>query len=45
VAVGDVLPDMPLFLEPGVYVSVPLEATYQAAWRGMPDRWQRVLEE
>ena len=44
VAVGDVLPDMPLFLEPGVYVSVPLEATYQAAWRGMPKRWQRVLE-
>ncbi len=44
VAVGDVLPDMPLFLEPGGYVNVPLEATYQAAWRGVPRRWQRVLE-
>lgn len=44
VAVGGVLPDMPLFLEPGFYVNVPLEATYQAAWRGMPKRWQRVLE-
>jgi hypothetical protein len=44
VAVGDVLPDMPLFLEPDAYVNVPLEATYQAAWRGVPKRWQRVME-
>ena len=27
IAVGDSLPDMPLFLEPGYYVNVPLEAT------------------
>lgn len=44
VAVGDVLPDMPLFLEPGGHVLVPLEATYEAAYRGVPRRWQRVLE-
>jgi hypothetical protein len=44
-AVGDVLPDMPLFLEPEAYVSVPLETTYQAAYRGVPARWRRVLEE
>jgi hypothetical protein len=44
VAVGDVLPDMPLFLTPGEYVPVPLEKTYQAAWRGVPERWRRVLE-
>src|SRR5579885_2801977 len=31
VAVGDVLPDMPLFLGPESYVLTPLEATYQAA--------------
>ena len=31
VAVGDVLKDMPLFLAPGWYVSLPLEATYQGA--------------
>lgn len=31
-AAGDRLTDMPLFLEPGEYVYVPLEATYQAAW-------------
>jgi hypothetical protein len=43
-AVGDVLPDMPLFLTPEAYVGVPLEATYRAAWRGVPQRWRRVLE-
>jgi hypothetical protein len=44
-AVGRALIDMPLFLEPEIYVNVPLEATYQAAYRGVPRRWQRVLEE
>lgn len=44
IAVGDTLPDMPLFLEPANYVNVPLEATYQAAWHGVPQRWKRVLE-
>jgi hypothetical protein len=44
VAVGDALPDMPLFLNPSLYVLTPLEATYQAAWRGVPKRWQKVLE-
>jgi hypothetical protein len=44
VAVGDVLIDMPLFLAPGWYVSVPLEVTYQAAWRGVPRRFRDVLE-
>jgi hypothetical protein len=44
VAVGDVLPDMPLFLEPNGCVKVPLEATYQTAFAVLPRRWQRVLE-
>jgi hypothetical protein len=44
IAVGDSLPDMPLFLTSCAYVNVPLEATYQAAWSGVPQRWQRVLE-
>jgi hypothetical protein len=43
VAVGERLPDMPLFLTPDVYVPVPLEATYQAAWEGMPAYWRDVL--
>jgi hypothetical protein len=44
VAVGDVLIDMPLFLTPELYASVPLEATYLAAWRGLGWRWRAVLE-
>lgn len=43
-AVGQVLIDMPLFLEPETYVNVPLEATYEAAYRGVPRRWRAVLE-
>jgi hypothetical protein len=38
------LPDMPLFLTPDEYVSVPLERTYLAAWEGVPERWRRVIE-
>jgi hypothetical protein len=44
VAVGDALPAMPLFLEPELYVQVPLEAAYQTAFAVMPRRWRRVLE-
>ncbi len=36
VAVGDTLPDMPIFLTPGRYVPCPLEATYQASWDVFP---------
>jgi hypothetical protein len=43
-AVGDILTDMPLFLEPQQTVDVPLEATYQAAFAAVPQRWRRVLE-
>jgi hypothetical protein len=44
-AVGQELPNMPLFLEPEEYVNVPLEMTYQGAWRGVPQRWRAVLED
>ncbi len=43
-AVGRDLIDVPLFLEEDIYVNVPLESTYRAAYRGVPRRWQRVLE-
>lgn len=43
-AVGDALPDLPLFLQPGGHVRVPLEATYQTAFAAMPGRWRAVLE-
>jgi len=35
-AVGDLLPDAPLFLAPGWYVNVPLEQTYMASWNVTP---------
>lgn len=44
VAVGDKLPDMPLFLEADVYVPVPLERAYQAAFDEVPRRWRDVLQ-
>ncbi len=44
VAVGAALPEMPLFLRPDRYVNVPLEPTYQVAYRGMPTFWRDVLE-
>jgi hypothetical protein len=44
VAVSDALPEMPLFLQPNWYVNVPLEATYEAAYRGLPAYWRGVLE-
>jgi hypothetical protein len=44
VAVGAALPEMPLFLRPDRYVNVPLEPTYQAAYRGLPAFWREVLE-
>jgi hypothetical protein len=43
-AVGAVLPDMPLFLDPESYVLAPLEATYQAAYAGLPRRYKEILE-
>ena len=42
IAVGDPLPEMPLFLHPERYVNAPLEATYSAAFRGMPAVWRKA---
>lgn len=42
-AVGDALPDMPLFLDAETYVPVPLEATYLSAWEAMPAYWRDRL--
>jgi hypothetical protein len=43
IAVGDVLPDMPLYLTPDFYVNVPLETTYRAAFDAVPRRWRENL--
>ena len=43
-AVGSSLPEMPLFLNADRYINVPLDATYLAAYRGLPAFWRDVLE-
>ena len=44
ISVGDRLHEMPLFLQADRYVNVPLEQTAEAAWRGAPDVWKRLIE-
>ena len=43
-AVGDPVPDMPLFLDPGHYVNVPLAATYADTFGGFPPEEREILE-
>lgn len=44
VAVGDSVPEMPLFLQPDGCVYVPLEDSYRRAWDAVPRRRKGVLE-
>lgn len=44
VAVGDVLPDMALYLTSGLHVMVPLEPTYQATWDAAPQALRVAVE-
>ncbi|HYV37394.1 MAG TPA: DUF4058 domain-containing protein [Gemmataceae bacterium] len=43
-AVGDQLPDMPVFLHEDRYIPVPLEETYQASWAVFPADFKDLLE-
>jgi hypothetical protein len=42
--IGDVLPDMPAWLDEDSYVPVPLEATYQTTWASCPADMQEAVE-
>ena len=44
IRVGQRLPDMPVFLDSNWYVNVPLEATYEMAWQGLPQPYRKILE-
>jgi hypothetical protein len=44
VAVGDTLPDMPIFLTPDHYVYCPLASTYQSSWDAFPSVLRGPLE-
>ena len=43
-AVGDVLPEMPLFLARGMHIKVPLESTYNATWAAAPEEMRTAVE-
>ncbi len=45
VAVGDSLPDAPLFLAPGWYVNIPLEETYERSWKFAPESVRELFGE
>ena len=40
---GDPLPEAPLFLEAGQYIPVPLETSYEQAFRGVPVLFRAAL--
>lgn len=42
-APGLTIPNMPLYLRSGQYVSLPLEETYQTAWHYMPAKYKTLL--
>ena len=42
-AVKQQLPDTPLFLEPDGCIDLPLEATYERAFKTVPKRWRDVI--
>jgi hypothetical protein len=42
-AVGAELPEMPVFLTPETYISLPLESTYLSAWEAVPAYWRNVV--
>jgi hypothetical protein len=45
VAVGDVLPEMPLYLEPEQYIPAPLEPTYEFTWNACPGAFKDAVIE
>src|SRR5206468_1169363 len=43
VAIGDCLPDLPIFLVPGLYVPAPLESTYRTTWSKCPEVLREIV--
>lgn len=44
IGIGNVLPNMPVFLRSDIYVPAPLEASYQTAWSVLPTAVTRLLD-
>lgn len=45
IGIGEVLPDMPAYLNPDSWVPVPLEATYQVTWASCPEDMREAVEQ
>jgi hypothetical protein len=43
-AIGDEVPEMALFLEPGGHVVLPLTRSYAEAVDSVPARWRQIIE-
>jgi hypothetical protein len=43
-SVGEAMPPMPLFIEPGLHIPVPLEDSYMQAWTRTPRSVRRLVE-
>jgi hypothetical protein len=43
VAVGDNLPDMPIFLTPDIYIPAPLETSYMTSWSLCPEAMKNIV--
>lgn len=44
IGVGDLMQDMPIFLNVDRYIPCPLEATYRASWEAFPKALKTALE-
>ena len=44
VGIGEVLPDMPAYLDTDYHVPVPLEATYESTWATCPADMRYLVE-
>ena len=44
IGVGDLLPDMPLFLANSWHVPVPFESTYRTTWEASPEEYRVAIE-
>jgi Protein of unknown function (DUF4058) len=43
-AVGDSIPETPIFLDPDLWVELPLNQTYATAFAAVPEYWRDVIE-
>jgi len=42
-AIGDTMPDMPLFLTTETHIRIPLEATYRSTWESLPNELRNAV--